>query len=700
MRYVTIVPVWKESPFLRLIPPFAAGLLTQWYCPLPSLAAWLMLLTAVIALVIFSFTPISRQFRTPWINGFFLYILLFTTGVLLLNYKDIRRQTTGMNMQFHSPNAVLVTIEEPLSEKDRSYKTVASVQAILSDHTVQKAPCMPGRKILLYFKKDRAVQHIQYGNQLILVKPLQPVKNTGNPGAFDYRRYCIFQGIQYQVYLQTGDYAALKIKNENLFRKFLLSTQQKIVKIIKEFIPGHRESGLAEAMLIGYKEDLDKSLLQSYSNTGVVHIIAISGLHLGLIYWLLMWLCKLPGKTRLNRYLQPILIIAGLWLFSCLSGGSPSVLRSAVMFTCLVIGQSIQRKIAIYNTLAASAFLLLCYNPFWLWDAGFQLSYAAVLSLAIFMKPIYNLLFFQNKIADSIWKAMAVTLAAQVLTIPIAVYQFHQFPNFFLIANLLAVPLSSIILLGEILLCAVSMVPAVAGFVGYLLHHLIKFLNSFIECINRLPYASMQGLQIDWMQAICLYAFIAGVGCWLLQKKKPGLWWSLCALLAFTTIRTIDILRAAQQEKLIVYNVPQHQAMDIMLGQQYFFKGDSTLVQNRSLQQFHLQPSRWLHRVTPYKGNILAANNLLFTAHSSILLIDRQMHFKKRSAKIPVDLIILSQNAPVYIDRLANTFTWRQLVFDNSNGPAKVARWKRDCARLGLPCFCVADKGAFVFNLY
>lgn len=520
MRSVTIVPIWKESPFLRLIPPFIAGLLTQWYCPLSLLAAWSLLLTAIIIIVFFSFTSLLKQFQTSWIRGFFFHILLFATGLLLLNYKDIRRQTTGTTLQFHPPNGVLVTIEEPLSEKNRSFKTVASIQAVISQHSTQAAR----GKLLLYFGKDSTANHIQYGHQLVITKALQPVKNTGNPGSFDYQRYCTFQGILYQVYLQPGDYTVLTIKNENLLKKILLNTKQKIVKIIQQYIPGHREAGLAEAMLIGYKEDLDKNLLQSYSNTGVVHIIAISGLHLGLIYGLLMWLCKLPDKFRWNRYLQPVIIITGLWLFSCLAGGSPSVLRSAVMFTCLVIGQSIQRSIAIYNTLAASAFLLLCYNPFWLWDAGFQLSYAAVLSLAAFMKPIYNLLFFQHRIADSIWKAIAVTLAAQLLTIPVAVYHFHQFPNLFLVANLLAVPLSGIILMGEILLCLVSMLPVIAGFIGCLLHYLIAWLNSFIEYINRLPFASTQNLQISWLQVICLYICMAALSCWLLQNRKAGVW--------------------------------------------------------------------------------------------------------------------------------------------------------------------------------
>lgn len=162
------------------------------------------------------------------------------------------------------------------------------------------------------------------------------------------------------------------------------------------------------------------------------------------------------------------------------------------------------------------------------------------------------------------------------------------------------------------------------------------------------------------------------------------------------------MLQAAQQQKLIVYNVPQHQAIDIIQGQQYVFTGDTMLRQNASLQQFYLQPCRRLHRVTPCKGTgaLLAANRLFCTGNVSVLLINKQMQLKKPGTKIPVDIIIVSQNPVLDVPLLAHTFTWQQLIFDHSNAPRKVNRWKQDCARLSLPCFSVADKGAFVFNLY
>jgi ComEC/Rec2-related protein len=676
MQYHPVVPIWKRSPFLRLLPPFIAGLLVQFYYPLPQFTGWLLLFSSAMAMVFFSLISLAHQFRLAWLNGAFLHFLLFATGVLLLNDNDIRRQTTGINLRDQPPHSLLVSVQAPLSEKDRTWKTVGQVQAIVQGETVRYTR----GKILLYFQKHSQKPPFQYGNQLIIKKALQPVQATGNPGSFNYQRYCIFQGIMYQAFLKPGDFNVIKIKNENLFRKFLLSTQQQIVAILQRYIPGQREAGMAEAMLIGYKEDLDKNLLQSYSNTGVVHIIAISGLHLGLIYWLLMGLCKLPGKLQVSSRLRPWIVIAGLWLFSCLAGGSPSVLRSAVMFTCLVIGQHINRRSSIYNSLAGSAFVLLCYNPFWLWDAGFQLSYAAVLSLAVFMKPIYNLFYVKNKIADYLWKATAVTMAAQVLTLPLSVYHFHQFPNYFLVANLLAVPLSGVILFGEIVLCAVSFVPVLATATGQVVYYLIYWLNCFIEWVNQLPFASWQGLQIDLLQAVCLYIVIAG-----LWRLKKGIWWALPALLVFSLVRSWSFLTAGQQQKLVVYNVPRMQAIDLYLGRTCYYTGDSLVP-----QRFHVLPSRWLHRVAAVKekkGSWL---------YNKVLVIDKKMPQVNAEA----DIIILSHNANVQMNDLARRFRWKHLVIDNSNSFSSINRWKQDCIRLGLPCHVVGDKGAFVLSLY
>ncbi len=230
-------------------------------------------------------------------------------------------------------------------------------------------------------------------------------------------------------------------KSISFFQRFTDELRKKILGIIDRYITAPGENGLAKALLIGYRDNLDRDIITAYTNTGVIHVIAISGLHLGLIYALLAYLLKsFQKKNYLSTY-RSIFIAAFLWIFSILCGASPSVLRSALMFTCLLAGEALHKENHTANALAASAFLLLCFDPMLLWDIGFQLSYAAVGSLLIYNRWISRLYSSGNTFLSFAWNSVSTSISAQILTTPLILYHFHQFPVLFVLSNLIAVPL-------------------------------------------------------------------------------------------------------------------------------------------------------------------------------------------------------------------------------------------------------------------
>lgn len=520
---------WKEAPFLRFIPPFTIGIIIQWYSGLAPIISWIIAISCIAGLALLSRLPVSLQFRYRHTVGILLNGLLLAVGLLVTYNKDIRHQSQWFTHHYTTGDTLVVTIEEPLTEKARSYSTTASIQAIIKEGQQQSGK---GR-LRIYFKKENLHTALQYGNQIIFVKTPAPITNINNKNDFNYAQYCAYKGMYHQVYLRENEYTIAEKKQINPVKKVLFYTREKVLNVIRENIPDKKQAGLAEALLIGYRNDLDKQLLQSYINTGVVHVIAVSGLHLGIIYGLLILVCNRVFKRRMQRWAKPIILITALWLFALLTGASPSVLRSAIMFTCLIIGNQLPHPSSVYNSLAASAFLLLCYDPWLCWDIGFQLSYAAVLSILLFRKPVYNNIYLSNKYLDQGWKLVTITIAAQILTLPVSIYHFHQFPNLFLVTNLLAVPLSSIILIGELMLCATYFIPFVAKAIGWLLTWLISILNTFIEAINHVPYNTTNGIQINLPQAILLYIIIGGLTSWLLQKRSAGFITALSAIWLF-----------------------------------------------------------------------------------------------------------------------------------------------------------------------
>ena len=690
--------LWKQAPFLRLLVPLIAGILLQWYLLIPMQISWCILIVSLAGILLFNLRTSFLQYRFAWLNGLLVHLLMIAGGGLVSWHNNIEHQPKWINNCYAPGNFVSAVLQEPLSEKTNSFKAEASVEALLRGDSLLAAK----GNIIIYFKKDSAGRQLGYGSQVLFRKTLQAITNSGNPGAFNYQRYSLFHGIGKQVYLQQGEYWVLSEKNQSVLSNFLFAARRKVLHAITAYIPGSKEAGLAEALLLGYKDDLDKTLVQSYSNTGVVHIIAISGMHMGLIYWLLSLVLWPLKKNTSTRWIATIASIAGLWLFALLTGGGPSIMRAAVMFTCIVIGESLARKTFIYNSLAASAFLLLCINPGWLWDAGFQLSYAAVLSIVIFMKPIYHRIYFPNKIVDFIWQLAAVTLAAQVLTTPISIYHFHQFPVYFLITNLLAVPLSSIIILLEILLCAVAGWPALAGILGTVTGYLIGLMNGFIEYMERLPFAQWNNLQVNILQVLMLFGFIISIACWLLQKHRPAFITGLVFLLGFILCRSVSLIQAMQQNQLLVYNIPKHQAIDFISGQQYFFYADSSLLTDDYLQRFHLRQARIANRTS--QADTLAAlmpSPPFFLFNKvTIAVIDKSINYTSPMGLVSqADLVIISKNAPVQLSELEQVFHCRRFVLDASNSLYKVHKWKTEAAKLRLDCFSVVDNGAFVMNM-
>ncbi|RYZ28670.1 MAG: ComEC family competence protein [Chitinophagaceae bacterium] len=684
--------LWNKAPFIRFLVTLAAGIITQWYVQISLPVLLAIFAASFVCIAVYSFTAIRHRYRLSLLNGTAACLLFSAMGGLLVWTNDIRHNKRWAGHHLKEESSFVVTLQEPLVEKANSYKALASFTSI---NNGDSALPVTG-KLIVYFKKDTTAPPLHYGTQLIFNKSLQEIKNAGNPGSFDYKTYSLFQGITHQVYLTAEDYVLLPANNQSPFQNFIFQSRAWIVNTLRKNISGEKEQGLAEALLIGYKDDLDKNLVQAYSNTGVVHIIAISGLHLGLIYWLLLLLTKpLKRHTKLV-WLRLLLIVASLWLFSILAGAQPSVLRSAIMFTIIAIGEVMLRRSNIFNTLACSAMVLLCINPFWLWDVGFQLSYTAVLSIVLFFQPVYNWFHLQNPITDFLWKLTAVTIAAQILTLPISIYHFHQMPLLFLLTNFVAVPLSSVILLGEIILCGLFFLQPVASFIGSILNQLIYWMNSYVEQLDALPFAVWNFLSINIVQTVLLLVFAISGCYWLMEKQRRFAWTALGSFAFFMLIRAASFTDAFDQKKLVVYNVPKHTAIDVIQGRNFSFVGDTSLLYDDFARNFHLQPSRILHRITPQEMD--AGIRCFHLNEKSIVVIDDFFPFVTANPKPTVDLVVLSKNPKLYISQLTNAFTVKQVVIDGAVPAWKAALWKKDCDSLKIPCYNVGEEGAFVMN--
>lgn len=686
-------PIWLPAPMLRLLIPMMLGIIIQFYFQQPFGILCIIACLFFIAIIVCSF--FKKMVFSKWF-GACLQCLMLCVGMLLVTVNDKSKQAGFIGKKYKDGDVILATLQEPLNDKAKSYKAEATVE-ILKDGRLQKVV----GSIIVYFQKDslQPIPTLGYGSQVVFKKPLQEIKNAGNPGGFDYQRYAAFHSLYYQVFLKVDEYDIGHQKRINPFWRDLFSCRDWSLSVFKKYIPTSTEAGMAEALLIGYRNDLDRDIVQQYTNTGVVHIIAISGMHLGLIYGLVMLLFKPFSKRKPVKIVSAFAVIAVLWGFSLLTGAAPSITRSAIMFTFLVLGQIGDKKASIFNSLACAAFVLLVYDPYTLWDVGFQLSFGALLSIAIFTLPIEKLLYFKQKWMQKLWQLNAMTIAAQILTFPIVVFHFHQFPNLFLLTNLIAVPLSSLIIYALIALLALSWIPIVNVITGVVCKWLIWVMNKFIALVNNVPHALTDNIYFTLSQAIVLVFIISNFAFWWLNKSRKAFIAGILSTLIFMSLEINQYLPTQKQKKLIVYNVPQHAALDIIDGNKYLFYGDSVLLEDGFLQNFHLKPSRVQHQITKVESmqNVHEDERCIQFGNKKIIWIDEGFQ-PMDSIPINIDVAMITGNPKLKLYDLAHCINPKIIVADGTNSRYKIAQWQKQADSLHLHFHSTADKGAFVME--
>ena len=691
----------STTPFLRLFIAFSIGIgLQLWVSFHWQFAAGLVLLslTGMMAIKLFS---IGRQYVLRSLRSACLYLLICCSGALLVWLKDSRRQPDHFGKLLYSKDSLLVNLQEPLQEKARSLKTVAEVYALIRNGKALRA----NGKLLLYFQRDTAAMKLTCGDMVLICGELRSVSNSGNPGAFDYRQYCAAKQIFHQAFIRAGYWKRSALQAGGISTRCLLPARNWCIHTLQRYLGKGPEAALAAALLIGYRYDLDKDMVQAYTNAGVVHIIAISGMHLALIYSSLLWLLQWWPVHRYSGLIKMLLICVLLWGFTLLAGAAASILRAAVMFTVIAAGELLLRRYTnIYNTLAASAFLLLCYDPWLLLDAGFQLSYLAVLGILLCYRPLYELWYIPWWWLDKLWQAAAVSLAAQALTLPVCLYYFHQFPNLFLPANLVIVALSTVILYGLILLLLLSPFPIAAYYTGVALRYLIGRMNQLAVFIESLPYAVTNHIYMPLYATAFAYMMTAALLAFWLGRWKAGMIVALVIGLCWSVVYAADIILAQERRMMIVYNVPGYTAVDIIWERRLQFAGDTALLHNKALTERYLQPSRQQYLLKDDKslqgcetlGGI--GRGFICTGTKKLVIVDSTWRPFVPLKKFHTDFLLLSHHPKLSIMQLKDMFVFKMIIFDASNPLWQIQQWKNDCSALTLRCFSVPEQGAYLIN--
>ncbi len=570
-------------PLVKLVLPFIFGILTylvaQVYIPIPVFAA-LYLILVVVWLVLKRYW--LSHFGLRWVFGLLASTVFFVMAYHLAQNHDHRYVKDHFSRYSDQEGVLFLRIYEPVAEKTNSYQLLGKVSCFNPYKSLRRGnldsteeavigqsdPIRVKGNIIVYLEKDSLAGTLRYGDVVIIENLYEEVRPPQNPGQFNYKRFLINQQVFHSTYRQSGSWYRIDTDKGSSLVRWSLQLREQALRVFSDKGLPDREFAVISALLLGYREYLDEDLQREFAGAGAMHILCVSGLHVGVIYLILktmlLFLRRIPG----GLYIQTFLVLVLIWLYASITGFSPSVLRASTMFSFVAAGQIFYRRANIYNTLAASAILLLIIDPYIITRIGFQLSYLAVVSIVSIQPMLYKRVQVKNAILDKAWGIVTVSIAAQVATGPLSLFYFHQFPNYFLLTNLIVIPLSGMIIYGGLFTLLVHQVPWLGYIAGKLLHGLLFALHTSVKQIEGLPFSTSGNIYIGLPDTLLMFMFLVFGFLYFAVKRYMYLRIALVASLVISACFSYRSIQLHRQKQFVVYHVNQATAIDFIQGKE------------------------------------------------------------------------------------------------------------------------------------
>lgn len=656
MRNIT---PWKAYPMFRLTIPLVAGIFLSdtFFHGALSLRCFFV----GIGLLLLGLLGISvwQRYAFRWWFGSFAFLFLFCLGALLVQHKRQR-----VICRWPAERAIYkgVIVDAPQA-KEKTYICKMKVETQMAVESINAALPIAGeaiplhRTILLYVAKDSLAEKLQCGDRLVFYTRVSQPQSIRGLGEFDYAAYLLRQQISGTAVVFSGYWHAMGGRVPLNLKQKAGIWREKIVQWYRDWGFSGDEFAVLSALTVGYKEELSEELRDTYQAAGVSHVLALSGMHVAVLWGLLSWLMRPLNKRRPLRCIKCFFLILLLWGFAFLVGLTPSVVRAVVMCMLMTLAQASGRRALSLNTLAVAAFFMLVYNPFYLFDVGFQLSFLAVLSILMIYPvwPHYGMT--RLPALRYVWEVVTVSLSAQVGTAPLTICYFARFPIYFLLANLMVAPLAFLIIYGAVIVFLFSFLPVIQVWVVKGLNGLLWLLNNSMHWVEHLPGAEWGNIHFSVSQVVLLYTLLfllLGYRLWHSRKLV------VMVLMVANLFVCIGFYRA------------------------WFYKKEEQLVFARAQVMNYPAGEMWQQDyIYRYKGVTIC------------VLADNRWRNKQADNLLDIDYMYLCKGYQGKVAPLQKVFHIKKIILDASLSDYKMNLLKEECEGLGLDYIDISQKGSF-----
>lgn len=681
--------VWERAPFLRLLLPLIAAIVCYDQEWLPHIHRNTILFSMIIALAA-TVAVCAYNIRFSlygYLRSLVLFSTIFLAGWLCCQLNDHRYQKSWFGQYIDGASGFQVKLDEDPSERTKTWKLAVSVENVYSSDGVHPVT----GKALLYLYKDSTGCSLRKGNKILVPNKWKAIENSGNPAAFDYQRFCNRNQIYYLQFLSCGEIVQLPFAKAS--QTWVDATHDWAMQALEKYIKDTPTLGLMQAMLLGEEDNFDADMRQAYAETGIIHVVAISGGHVMMLFWLIgglfFWL-----RHKRYEFIKYLVAVPCVCFYVAVAGAPVSAVRAAVMFSFLASGYVLQKEREPINQLCVTAFFMLLYQPMWLLSVGFQLSFGAVLSLILFYQPILRLYAPTSFGLRKLWSVAAASIAAEVIVAPLVIYYFHLFPIGFLFANILAWLLMGLVLCAGLLLIAVSTLAPLASLLAIGMTEVVHFFNLIIEVLQNINPPAFSHLYLSGACLSLIYFIIACCSGLIPLRKQwvvPTILSTFCLILILLILRRWQTL---QQQQLIVYNLRPNAYAELIAGERYYPVLNQTKIdpeKDFSTKAAHIQNAAWRKAEGKASG--------IFLHRGRSILILEEPPSPDTSLQLKVNYLIASfplkhYHAPL----LKRQFNFDKLIITGGQKTYIARQWKDSCERQNIPAHFTMFDGAFVLR--
>ncbi len=663
-------PLAKVSIF------FVFGIIFSKYVSLKPIVVFMPLVVSILILYVIYLKKIKSFF------GFLSLIISFFLGIATCVFHNEKLKFNHYIYcieNLKSDTNLEVNVLEKLKNSETNYRYIVAVEKINNQ--------LKTGKLILNIKNDATLSILKIGSHLKLKGSIYKNRKPNNPNQFEYAKYLENQQIYGQVYVYIEDVKIGNLYDKNL-NYYAAEIRNKIILNLQKNNFSSKELNVVIALILGQQQDISPEILKDYQYAGAIHVLSVSGLHVGFILIFITFLLKPIPNSKIGSLLKVIIILICLWLFGILAGLAPCVVRSVAMFSILTIGSHLKRSVNIYHTLLVSIMIILLFKPSFLFDVGFQLSYVALFFI-VWLQPLFSSIYNpKNKIVSYFWDIITVSFAAQIGTLPMSIYYFHQFPGLFFVTNLIILPFLTLILsLGVV-------VVILAGFnivwlpLMHLLEKSIWLLNKIIAWVASFENFIFKDIPITSYIMLSLYLSII---CWVIWAKKPSfskLIVGLGSVLLFQIILIQTKFSNSKTTEFIVFSQKKSSLICERNGKKTMvFSNDTVLKktkENSSLKSYLVANFSTETTINPVQ-------NFYFFNNKKIVLLDEKTLITNEK----MDVLILTNSAKINLERLFLTQKPELIVADGSNYKSYIKIWKKACEKNDISFHDTSEKGYF-----